>query len=298
MSRVLQTVADVASLDVASLPERPEPRRVLMCTPEHFDVVDVKNVFMEGNVGTVDHARAREQWEALRRAFERAGHEVVTIEGVPGLEDMVFSANQVLPGTSADGQPYVVLGRMRHESRQREVPYFRAWFEQNGYRVLELPESAGYFEGQGDAIWHPGRALLWGGYGHRTSLEAYAALSDLVDAPVVALELVHPSFYHLDTAFCALAADTVLVFPGAFTDEGLAMIHHAFPRVVEVDEREASELFACNAHALDGRTVVIQRGAVDTVARLREAGFEIVEVETGEYLKSGGSVFCMKVMIY
>lgn len=296
--RVIRTVAEFEALDLSHLRDRPEPRHVLMCTPDHFDVVDVKNAFMVGNVGTVDHARAREEWEALRAAFRAAGHEVVTIEGMPGLEDMVFSANQVLPGIDAAGEPYVVLSHMRYASRRREVPYYRDWFAARGYRILELPADAGLFEGQGDAIWHPGKALLWGGHGHRTSLTAYDELSALVGVPIVALELVHPHFYHLDTAFCALSAEAVLIFPGAFTTDGREIIARAFTNVVEVSEREASDFFACNAHALDGRTVVLQRGATETVARLRDAGFEPVEVETAEFLKSGGSVFCMKLMIY
>ena len=297
-ARVIRTAADLATLDVAALPDRVEPQRVLMCTPDAYDVVDVKNAFMEGNVGTVDRAEAASEWEAVRCAFEVAGHEVVTIDGAPELEDMVFSANQVLPGLGADGTPYVVLSHMRFPSRQREVPYFRDWFAMHGYRVLELPASVELFEGQGDAIWHPGKALLWGGYGHRTTLAAYEALSELIGVPVIALELVHTDFYHLDTAFCALAPDAVMIYPGAFTPEGRDLVAAVFDRVIEVDEREASEKFACNATALDGRTVIIQRGADTTVAKLRAAGFEPIEVETREFIKSGGSVFCMKMMIY
>lgn len=298
-ARVIRTTAELAMLlDGGPLAPRLEPQRVLMSTPDSFDVVDVKNAFMEGRVGTVDRAKARAQWEALGCAFESAGHEVVVIPGAEGCEDMVFTANQVLPGLGPDGRPYVVLSHMRHPSRRREVPYFRDWFESHGYRILELPESVPYFEGQGDAIWHPGRQLLWGGFGQRTSVEAYASLSTMLEVPVVALELVHPSFYHLDTAFCALSEDAVLVFPGAFSEAGMALIRRGFARVLEVSEAEAAAGFACNAHAVDGRTVLIQRGSPHTVAALTDAGFEVVEVETGEFIKSGGSVFCMKMMIY
>lgn len=297
-ARLIRTTAEMEALDVDCLPARAEPQRILMCTPDHFEVVDVKNAFMEGHVGSVDRGLARAQWEALGDAFRAAGHEVLTIDGAEGCEDMVFAANQVLPGMDGDGQPYVVLSRMRFASRQMEVPHFRAWFEGHGYRILELPESVTLFEGQGDAIWHPGRLLLWGGYGHRTSIEAYDVLARLLEVPVVALELVHPSFYHLDTAFCALAGDAVLVFPGAFSAEGMALIRRGFRRVIEVPEREASEGFACNAHALDGRTVVIQRGCAETSRALEDAGFDVVPVDTGEFIKSGGSVFCMKMMVY
>jgi hypothetical protein len=51
--RVIRAVEDLGDFDLASVPDRPEPDRVLMCTPEHFDVVDVRNAFMEGKVGTV-----------------------------------------------------------------------------------------------------------------------------------------------------------------------------------------------------------------------------------------------------
>jgi N-dimethylarginine dimethylaminohydrolase len=296
--RLIQTVADLAALDVGTLAERAEPQRVLMCTPEHFDVIDVKNAFMEGNIGAVDRKRARAQWEALRQAFTDAGHHVLTIDGAPGLEDMVFAANQVLPGVDPDGSPYVVLSHMRHPSRRKEVPFYRDFFANHGYRILELPPQVELFEGQGDAIWHPGKQLLWGGYGHRTSLSAYAELSELLDVPVVALSLIHPSFYHLDTAFCVLGPDAVLIYPGAFTEAQQDLIRRLFPRVIETSEHEASEFFACNAHALDGKTVILQKGAAQTVAKLRAAGFEVIEVETSEFMKSGGSVFCMKMMMY
>lgn len=297
-ARVLRTVEELERLDIASLPDRPEPARVLMCTPEFFDVVDVKNAFMEGNIGGIDIAEARREWEMLRHAFEESGYAVATIEGREGLEDMVFAANQTLPGMGRDGRPYVVLGRMRFPSRQREVAYYRDWFAARGYRVLELPEPVGCFEGMGDAIWHPGKELLWVGTGPRTDPEAHVALSALLDVPVIALELVHPSFYHLDTAFCALAPDAALVYAAAFSDEGNRLIRHTFARVVEAPAREAEGSMACNALALGGRRVLIQQGAVETVAQLRAAGFEVVELETREFMKSGGSVFCMKQMIY
>jgi N-dimethylarginine dimethylaminohydrolase len=295
---VIRKIDELGDLQVGALPARPEPQRVLMCTPDYFDVVDVKNTFMEGNIGGVDHARATAEWNDLRRAFESLGHEVVTIPGVEGLEDMVFCANQVLPGLDGDGRPYAVLSRMRHESRRREVPHFAAWFEARGYQIRELPESVQFFEGQGDAIWHPGRRLLWGGCGQRTALTAYQALAALLDVLVIALDLVHPDFYHLDTAFCALSEQAVLVFPAAFSSEGMRLIERLFSTVVAVPESEARDALACNALALDGKTVVIQRGATATVVKLRAAGFDVVEVETGEFMKSGGSVFCMKMMVY
>lgn len=296
--QVLRTLLEVTRLEATALLPRREPQRILMCTPEYFEVVDVKNPYMEGNIGAVNQRQAVAQWEELRRAFLQTGHEVVTIAGQAELEDMVFSANQTLVGMSPAGAPYVLLSCMTHASRQREVPYFRQWFEARGYKIYSLNEKAERFEGHGDALWHPGKQLLWGGYGHRSTLAAYAQIAATLNVPVIALELLDPNFYHLDTCFCVLREDAVLIYPGAFTAEDRAMIAHMFPLVLTVSAEEATRYFACNALALDGRTVILQRGARETNAMLRAHGFTVIEVETGEYLKSGGSVFCLKTMVY
>lgn len=298
MSQVITTIAQAQALDLATVPARSEPQRILMCPPDYFEVKDVKNAFMKGHIGTVNRAAAHQQWNELRATFERLGKPVFVLDPVPYLEDMVFSANQVLPGMDADGQPYVVLSRMRHESRKKEVAFYRTWFEQHGYRIIELEGEDILFEGQGDAIWHPGKQLLWGGYGHRTSLEAYQEISSKLKVPLIALKLPTEEFYHLDTCFCVLDERSILIYSQAFTCEGLALIRHFFPQVIEVSTQEAHATFACNALALDHRYVVIQHGAEETIQKLRAAGFEPVEVETNEFIKSGGSVFCMKMMVY
>jgi N-dimethylarginine dimethylaminohydrolase len=297
-AKLITTVSEAAELNLADLPARREPQEILMCPPDYFTVIDVKNAFMEGNIGKVDRNAALREWQQLREAYERLGHKVNVIEAAPELEDMVFAANQVLPGLDAEGRPYVLLSNMRHESRRQEVPYYRQWFEARGYRVLELDRKDVLFEGQGDAIWHPGKQLLWGGYGHRTSLEAYQEISAKLAVPIIALELPTAEFYHLDTCFCVLDERSALVYSEAFSPAGLKLIHHYFPRVIEASERDAHQAFACNAHVLDNKHVVIQRGADETKQRLAEAGFNVVEVETGEFIKSGGSVFCLKMMIY
>lgn len=295
---VFTILAEAATLELAALPRRREPSEILMCSPEHFEVKDVKNAFMAGNEGQVDHARALAEWEALKATFERLGHTVHVIPGAAGCEDMVFSANQVLPGEDEAGRLFVVLSQMRHESRRREVPLFERWFAERGYGILRLDDPTLLFEGQGDAIWHPGRRLLWGGYGHRTSLATYRELATKIGAPVIALELPSPDFYHLDTCFCALDEESVLIYRDALTEEGVGLVRKYFSQVIETPKEEAYGAFACNATALPGKKVVIQRGATETRRRLEAAGFAVHEVETGEFIKSGGSVFCMKIMVY
>ncbi len=292
--KAIASVTDaVAFCDLAP---RAVPSKILMCRPTYFDVRDAKNEFMANNIGGVDKAKAQQQWEELKETFGRCGFPVELIEPGQGLEDMVFTANQVLPALDRSEQPLVVLSHMTHESRRVEIPHFEKWFREENYQILHLPSDCGRFEGQGDAIWHPERKLLWAGYGQRTDEFSCDAVGLLLDVPVIKLRLISSKFYHLDTAFCALSEDSVMIYPPAFDEAGLALIRHYFKNIIEVVESDANN-FACNALALN-RYVVLQKGSSRSCGSLRQLGFEPVEVETSEFMKSGGSVFCMKQMVY
>ena len=281
-------------------PALPTPRRVVLTTPAHFDVTYVINPHMEGHVGSVDRAVAWQQWKALRAAYTALDMQVDAVEGASGLPDMVFCANQTLPFYDPDTDTRsVVLSRMHAPERRGEVPHYRDFFAAHGYEVRTLPDAVdGSFEGMGDALWHPGHAALWGGYGFRTDLSAYEALHDILDVPVYALRLDDPDFYHLDTCLSVLDADTALYYPGAFDAEGRALLEWGFDTLIPVPEHEARDLFACNAHSPDRAHVLIQEGCTATETRLQEAGFTPVPLDTSEFLKAGGSVFCMKVMAW
>src|SRR5579859_7626578 len=95
------------------------PKRVLLCPPDYFDVVDQKNPYMSGRY-PVHRAKACTQWQALSKALRQCGCEVETIDPIKGLEDMVFAANQVFVGSKAGYGKFVVPSRMVHASRQRE----------------------------------------------------------------------------------------------------------------------------------------------------------------------------------
>ena len=164
-----------------------------MCPPEHFDVIDVKNPHMEGQIGRVDRAVAAGQWRGVKSAFELCGAAVHTIAPTPGCEDMVFCANQTLVGPGPGGGRVCLLYNMRHASRQREVAAFADWFARDGYHIEAAP-AAKCLEGSGDAIWHPGRGLIWGGYGHRTQPDAYETVATTSEELLPFLQKVnHPA---------------------------------------------------------------------------------------------------------
>lgn len=277
----------------------PIPGRLFMVDPTFFNVEYIINPHMEGHIGSIDTQLARSQWDQLKSIFEQIGLEVHVIPGEPGLPDMVFCANQSLPCWRQNGSNEVLMSIMHADQRKGEVPYIESFYREQGYAIHYLDgNTITDFEGMGDAIWHPGRRLIWGGYGFRSSIEAYHNISTLFNVPVIALELRDPAFYHLDTCLCMLNETSALYYPNAFTDEGVAILKAFFPNLIAIDEDEAIHGFACNALCPDGKNVVLQSGLTRTNKTLQNAGFTVHETDTSEYLKSGGSVFCMKMMFW
>ena len=297
MSMMLNRAGDHA-LVLEELPKLERPRNVLMVRPTHYDIEYVINPHMAAHVGNVDRIAALNEWQHLAAAYRELGLGVRILDGAQGFPDMVFCANQSFPWIDADGGRHLLMSRMASERRQGEVAPIRAMFGRNGYRVHEMPDEGGVFEGCGDAIWHAERRLIWGGWGFRTSREAYRTVAELTGAPVALLELTQPGFYHLDTCLCVLDRDHVLICEEAFTADGVALIESLVPTVIRAPLHEASALFAVNACCPDGRNVFIQQGCTDVNKTLRDHGFHVHEFSTFEFMKSGGSVFCMKLLYW
>ena len=294
--RLLRDASDV-DFEPSDLPAVPRPDRILMADPDFFQVDYVINPHMAGRLGTVDRRTALLEWDALQAAYEGLGYRVDVLPAVPLLPDFVFTANQCLPippGVVSPG-PALVPSIMRASRRRAEVHHVVDHLAAQGLDVLRLNRRVvDCFEGMGDAAWLPGRALLLGGVGPRTSVAAYRAISAWTALPVAILELTDPRFYHLDTCLSLLDERTAVVYPGAFAASSMRLLRRLVPNLIEVETDEALA-FVCNGHCPDGRTFITPPGAPRTAAQVRAAGFEVLELPTHEFLKSGGSVYCMKL---
>lgn len=298
MNRVI-THSSQLDFKLADIEDMPAPTKVMVVNPTFFDVKYVINPHMEGHIGSVDVKKAYNEWEQLSLAYKKLGLSVYEVAAQEEFPDMVFCANQSLPNIKADGSKEVIMSVMHSPERKGEVSHIKKVYQQSSYDVIHLDETQfSEFEGMGDAIWHFKKRLIWGGYGYRSSSDVYTHIASTFNTPIIALELIDEKFYHLDTCLCVLNEHTVLIYPAAFTEDGLKNIRSMFSTVIEANQYEAEELFACNATAPDGKNVFIQKGCVEVNKQLENSGFIVHEFNTDEFLKSGGSVFCMKMMLW
>ena len=272
-------------------------KRVLLCSPAYFDVVDQKNPYMAERL-PVDREKAERQWLALRTALEQAGCEVETIAPVAGLEDMVFAANQAFVGFHGGIGKFIVPSRMVHNSRQREVPFYVDWYRQRDYKILEVDLGNEHLEGHGDLLWHPDWSRIYAGYGFRSTqagVEKFGDAMSKLGIPVVPLQLIDRYCYHLDTCFCPLNNEAVLIYPGAYAPEPLAALRGFWKRVHELTADEAHK-FMGNGIVANGRYLTPYiTPHLESI--LSQEALEPVIIDTSEFEKSGGSLFCMKVFL-
>jgi N-dimethylarginine dimethylaminohydrolase len=258
----------------------------LMCPPTLYDVDYVINPWMAGNVHASSRTRAAEQWQRLYEAVSKIAT-VELVEPEPGSPDMVFTANA---GLERNG--IVAISSFFHPERQGEEPWFRRWFRQAGYTIVDISRATP-FEGEGDALFSTDGRCLWIGHGPRTALSSHLMLREIWDIPVVPLHLIDPRFYHLDTCFAPLEGGYAMYFPEAFDHLSLHRIEAFYPPEKRIIIREADAVcFACNAINV-GRNLILNKIGNRLSSQLEQLGFKVIQIELTEFLKAGGAAKCL-----
>ncbi|HAM27036.1 MAG TPA: N-dimethylarginine dimethylaminohydrolase [Microbacteriaceae bacterium] len=265
--------------NVATTTRRATKRTVLMCRPDYFTVVYRINPWMDPRLPTDTNLAVR-QWETLYQTYLDLGFDVQLIDPIDGLPDMVYAANG---GFVIDNIAYGAS--FTYKERQPEGPAYMEWFRKNGFDVRE---PANINEGEGDFLLVGD--LILAGTGFRSASNSHKEIAEIYGREVVTLELVNPSFYHLDTAVAVLDETNIAYLPSAFNGEGLAILRERFPDAVLVNEEDASVL-GLNSFS-DGYNVVIASRAKDFERQLRERGYNPIGVDLSELLLGGGGVKC------
>jgi N-dimethylarginine dimethylaminohydrolase len=239
---------------------------------------------------------ARRGWQQLKHTYERLGAEVHVQPAVRGLPDLVFTANSALV---LDRR--AVLARFLCAERRGEEAHDRAFFESLRARglidqVID-PPAGQIFEGAGDALWDAARGLLWTGWGQRSTREMQHFLAETYGVPAVALRLVDPRFYHLDTCLCVLDGGDVLYYPPAFSAESRALLQELVgpEKLIAAGDEDALHL-AVNSVCL-GRDAVLCHASDALRAELAARGYRVHVVPLDSFNRSGGAAYCLTLRL-
>jgi N-dimethylarginine dimethylaminohydrolase len=252
---------------------------VLMCRPEHFTVSYRINPWMHPEDPT-DTSLALKQWTVLYDTYVDLGFAVDLIESLPGLPDMVYAANG---GFVLDGIAYGA--KFHYPERQPEGPAYMDWFRSQG---LDVREPKATNEGEGDFLLVGDTILAASGF--RSDTSSHQEIADIYGRDVVSLQLVNPSYYHLDTALAVIDPTTIAYLPSAFDEASLSILRERYPDAIIATEEDAAFL-GLNSFS-DGHNVVIADRATTFAKDLAERGYNPIGVDLSELLLGGGGVKC------
>ncbi|MEQ9086864.1 MAG: arginine deiminase-related protein [Pontimonas sp.] len=272
-----------ATLETTPSPSAPSVQAtkptVLMCRPEYFTVSYRINPWMHPEDPT-DTSLALKQWTVLYDTYVDLGFTVHLIDSLPGLPDMVYAANG---GFVLDGIAYGA--KFHYPERQPEGPAYMEWFQSQGLDVRE-PEATN--EGEGDFLLVGDTILAASGF--RSDTSSHQEIADIYGRDVVSLQLVNPSYYHLDTALAVIDPTTIAYLPSAFDEASLSILRERYPDAIIATEGDAAFL-GLNSFS-DGHNVVIAERATTFAKDLAERGYNPIGVELSELLLGGGGVKC------
>lgn len=256
-------------------------KKVLMCEPRFFQVQYEINPWMK--IGSIDPKKAFKQWEELYKTYLKMGIAVDLIEPQSHLPDMVFSADQGLVKKKT-----VIISNFHYPQRRKEAVFYENWYKNNSFDIRKISENL-FFEGSGESLWWGEKLFV--GKGFRNSEGIELKLKEALGVEAVALELINPYFYHLDTCLFPLNKDTVFYYPEAFSSQSLETLKKIVPDLIPIEKKEAFN-FAANSILTDHH-VVTEAGNPRFKGKLKAYGYEIVEVDVSEFFKAGGGIHCL-----
>jgi len=272
-------------------------RAAFLVAPDGFRLAEQSardNVYMADALA-FDAARASMQHRDLQRAVS-AVLPTVCFAGDPATPDAVFPNNVF--GTAAG---CYVVGRMRHEVRQREAARadIRAFFRDVlGRAGIDLSAQPHPCELTGALVIDRARGLGFCGLSERCDEDGARLMHDAFGLRATLLFDLAPGEYHTNVVLAVLAGRAAVVCPKGFADPAVAAAVAALyaPHAVVCGEAEHAA-FVANCIALSPETVWMSAAAGRALspghrAVLANAGFGVETVELDAIEAAGGSLRC------
>lgn len=263
-------------------------KNILMCKPKYFDVIHYKlneHMLMNKNVN-LDLAYI--QWNNLKNNIIKAGVDVKFIKPQKNLVDMVFAANGALIYNNK-----ALISNFNAIPRKDESKHYYDFFKSNNYDTYNMITE---FEGAGDGLFSHDNTELWLGYGFRSHKDSKNEIDDIIsdyNLNINTLKLVNPLWYHLDTCFCPLGNDNLLLYEKAFDKKSLKKIYNVFDenKCIKISDEDAHN-FACNSISTENNIIIGHSYTDQLKNKFKDFNYIPIENDMSEFLLSGGSTKC------
>lgn len=259
--------------------------RVILCQPKFMaidEVInDVQKQYEDENINVELAMRQHKEFEEL---LKKHGVEVIKLPSSEQFPEQVFTRD--IGFTVGDD---IFVAEMASDIRKGEEEALEEWL---GDENITFQTTTNRVEG-GDVI--VDRGTLFVGISSRTSIEAAEKLKRTLPNYTLIPVPFDEKYLHLDCVFNILSPEVGLIFKKAFDPAIVDMLSTNYA-LIEVSEEEQFAM-GTNVLSIGDKKVFSLPQNKQVNAQIRAHGFDVIEVDFSEIIKSGGSFRCCSMPI-
>lgn len=261
-------------------------KRVILCQPQYMTIREVINETQEHFKDEGIHIeRALEQHDEFVRTLKKNDIDVILLPYHKKYPEQVFTRDI---GFTL-GQT-IFVANMATDVRAGEENVLKQWLEDEEISYYNLVEER--IEG-GDVIID--RDTIYVGLSNRTDQKAADQLQRLLNKFNVITIDFKEKYLHLDCVFNVVSPDVALIYPKALSQKDIELFASRYD-LIEVSEEEQFQL-GTNVLSIGNKRLLSLPINKNVNKQLRSRGFEVIEVDITEIIKSGGSFRCCTLPI-
>lgn len=261
-------------------------QKVVLCEPQYMEIREAINDVQEKYINeNIDRSLAMAQHHVFQDMLRNAGVEVIKLRPNKKYPEQVFTRD--IGFTIGN---HLFISEMANSIRQGEEKELANWMNEHAISYKKLTTHS--IEG-GDVIIDGDRVFI--GISERTCMDAVQALQrELPDFEILPI-LFNPKYLHLDCVFNILSSKDALIFPDALHPKIMARLSSMY-HLIKVNEKEQFTM-GTNVLSIGQNRVFSLPINQEVNHQLRQHGYQVLEIDFSEIIKSGGSFRCCSMPI-
>lgn len=256
-------------------------KKVIVCHPKYMGFGKIRNVENQSTKKVSIHIdKAMSQHGEFVRKLRDYGVEVEYLTPKEGLTEGVYTRD--IAFTLGED---IFIAKMAHPPRVGEENNLIQWLNLQGIQHQDLFDD--HIEG-GDVLID--QDTIYIGVSNRTTEAAIKHVRSLLPNFNIIDLPFSDKFLHLDCIFNILSPTEALIYPGEFPKEKEDYLRSRY-NLIEVSTKEQESL-GTNVLSIGHRRVFSHSENSGVNESLRHHGYEVIEVDFSEIIKSGGAFRC------
>nr|WP_235420809.1 arginine deiminase family protein [Jeotgalibacillus soli] len=238
--------------------------------------------FLDHNI---DRVKAMEQHNTFMEVLKTHGAEIIQFPPLETFPEQVFTRD--IGFTIGDT---VFVSTMGNDIRRGEESLLLSWLQGAGEFAKKIESHS--IEG-GDVVID--QSTVWVGVSKRTTEAAIKELQGKLPQHEVIAVPFDSKYLHLDCLFNVISPTDALIYIPAFSKESRDLFGSRYS-LIEVNEKEQFTM-GPNVLSIGNGKIISLPENQQLNEKLRHTGYEVIEVDISEIIKSGGSFRCCTLPI-